>query len=120
MPQQHEIMPDLVRIRTSWEFLKTVHPLFLFATPFVTNPNWGLHRYGEGSKEYIDNLMSKTKLLRIELKLNTIKQRVVDIDELIEDGLRLGELELDMIAFLEELESLVDAQVVEGKTIKVR
>lgn len=57
-------------------------------------------------------------MLRNDFKLNIIKQQQVDIDQLIQDGLLLEELQLDLRSLLEELESLVDAQLEEGEEIE--
>ncbi|EXA53633.1 hypothetical protein FOVG_01375 [Fusarium oxysporum f. sp. pisi HDV247] len=104
-------MPELNLIRAKWDFLKALHPLFLFAESLPTVEGADQGRYGSVSVDDVDSLKNQITMLRNDFKLNIIKQQLIDIDQLAEEGSRLGELHLELQSLLGELEDLVDPKV---------
>ncbi|RYP72076.1 hypothetical protein DL771_004407 [Monosporascus sp. 5C6A] len=104
-------MPDLNLIRARWDFLRSLHPLFLFAEslPTVEGADYGL--YGSMSIDDVDPLKNDITMLRNDFKLNIIKQQLADIDQLAEGSSEFEELQVELQSLLEELEDLIDPQV---------
>ncbi|KAI3322337.1 hypothetical protein HD806DRAFT_122430 [Xylariaceae sp. AK1471] len=104
------IMPDLQLVRTTWDFLRALHPLFHSAESLPTVEDAGGGCYGSLSADDVDSLKNEITMLRNDFKLNIIKQQLVDINQLAESS-RLGELQLELRSLLEELEDLIDPRI---------
>jgi hypothetical protein len=104
-------MSNLVPVRVRWGFLQTLHPLFLLAESLPTIERADQGYYGSTTLNDVDRLKNEITTLRNDLKLNIIKQQLVDIDQLTEDDPTLEGLERDLQTLLEDLEHLIDPQV---------
>lgn len=97
--------------RERWRFLQTLHPLFLFAESLPTIEAADHGHHDSATVDGVGDLTKDIVTLRSGLKLNVIKQRLVDIDQLTEDDPTVEGLELDLQTMLEELERLVSCNV---------
>lgn len=113
-------MPDLNLVRTRWDFLRAIHPLFPFAKSLPTVEGADQGHYGPLSVDDVDSLKNVITMLRTDLRLNIIKQQLLaDVDRLAEESSGLGELPLVLELLLEELEDLVDPRVCDIEELEV-
>lgn len=112
-------MPDLNLVRARWDFLSTIHPLFLYAESLPTIEGADEGQYGYMSGDNIDHLKNEITMLRNDFKLNIIKQQQVDVDQLTTEDSTLEELQLDLEVLLGELENLVDQKVIHDEELEV-
>ena len=73
----------------------------------------------DSADERIENLKNEITTLRNDLKLNVIKQQLVDTDQLTEDDAIVEGLEDDLYSLLVQLEDLIDRRVLDLEESKV-
>ena len=115
-------MSSLAPVRGRWGFLQTLHPLFFLAEslPTIERADQGYYGSTAVNDVDVDHLKNEITMLRNDLKLNIIKQKQVDIDQLTEDDPAFERLELDLQTLLEDLELLIDSQVFRHEEFDVR
>ncbi len=106
-------MPDLNAARARWGFLRVLHPLFLCAEslPRVEDADQdhdGTGAFDDSAVDRVDHLKNEITTLRNDLKLNVIKQQLVDTDQLTEDDAIVEGLEPELHSLLVQLEDLID------------
>lgn len=109
-------MPELIAARTRWGFLRILHPLFASAESLPSIEAADLGHYGSGVFEdspvdELGHLKNEITILRNDLRLNVIKQQLVDTELLTEDDSTVEGLETDLQSLLEQLEDLIDPAV---------
>jgi hypothetical protein len=109
-------MPDLTAARARWCFLRILHPLFLCAEslPRVEDADQdqdGTGAFDDYAVDRVDHLKNEITTLRNDLKLNVIKQQLVDTDQLTEDDAIVEGLEAELHSLLVQLEDLIDPTV---------
>lgn len=112
-------MLDLSIVRARWDFLSTIHPLFLYAESLPTVDGADEGDYGNVSVDDVDHLKNEITMLRNDFKLNIIKQQQVDFDQLAIEDSTLEGLKVDLQLLLEKLENLVDSKVVDNEELEV-
>lgn len=105
-------MLDPYLVRAKWNFLATIHPLFLYAQSLPTVEGAGEVQYSNASAPNIDRLKNEITMLRSDFKLNIIKQQQVDVEQLDTEDSTFKWLQRDLQLLLEELENMVDPNVV--------
>ena len=112
-------MPHLNLVHGGWNFLQTLHPLFLFAESLPTIEGADQDQYGYVAGDAIEHLKNEITMLRNDFKLNMIKQQQVDIEQLCEDESILDRLQPDLQTLLEALESLIDPRIHDHEYLEV-
>ncbi|KAH8880243.1 hypothetical protein GQ53DRAFT_544815 [Thozetella sp. PMI_491] len=102
-------MSELDAVKSRWDLLRAVHPLFVFADtlPSVDGADEG--RYGRVAN--VEGLKNEITTLRSDIKLNMIHQRQFDIDELRDEDVE--ELDEELYCLLEMFDGLVDDAVLD-------
>ncbi|PHH61270.1 hypothetical protein CDD81_648 [Ophiocordyceps australis] len=86
--------------------LRPVHSL-----PTTEDASQG--RFGSTADYDVDHLKDEIAILRVDLKLNIIKQRAINIDQVTENDVTLQRLQVDLQTLLKELDRLVDSTVLD-------
>ncbi|KAI1089240.1 hypothetical protein F5B19DRAFT_467985 [Rostrohypoxylon terebratum] len=110
-------MTDLTLVRARWDFLSTIHPLFLYAESFPMVEDADGRRYGYMTGDEVNHLKNEITMLRNDFKLNIIKQQQVEFDLLTAGDSIVEELQFGLEELLGELETLVDPNVLDSEEL---
>jgi hypothetical protein len=106
-------MPGIIDAQALWEFLRSIHPLFLFSEslPTIDGAEQGWYSTLHHGDE-LDRLKNEITTLRSDLNLNIIKQHQVDIEQLRDES-DIDELIVELETLLDVFEGLVDDQILD-------
>lgn len=96
--------------RAKWDFLKVIHPLFLYSESLPSGDSADAGRHGPIRDTPLQRLKNDITVLRSDIKLNIITQNQVDLDEL-KDEASIRDLIDELDCILELFELLVDEEV---------